>query len=390
MTVPVLTVVPRQTHRCLQGHPWVFRSELGSLPELENGCEVVIHGPRQQVIGRGLYSAKSQIAVRLFSSRDEAWSVELLRTRLQTAIALRDARLPGRPARRLVSSEGDRLPGLIVDQYGTRLVVQTTTFGMDQRQAEIIAVLQELCAPTQIIERNDMAVRTLEGLPLRSGVIFGPGDAAVTVAIGKLVLTVDLLDPHKTGAYLDQQTAHLDSMVWIHPGDRVADICCHLGGFAGHALLAGAASAVGVDQSAASLRGAETAMIAAGIADRFTAVEGDAFAWLAAERSRFDVIILDPPSFTRNRASVPAALRGYRDLHLKALHRLDPGGRLITNSCSHHVTREQFLATIVEAAAAVGRTLRLDAQMTQSPDHPILPAVPETEYLKGFVLTVLD
>ena len=179
-------------------------------------------------------------------------------------------------------------------------------------------------------------------------------------------------------------------MRWVRPGDRLLDVCCHLGGFALHGLLAGADSAVGLDQSEASLRGAEAAAAAAGVGDRFRTVHGDAFAWLTNCRETFDVIVLDPPSFTRNRAAAAAAMRGYRDLHLRALRRLAPGGRLLTYSCSHHVSREQFLSTLVEAAADARVTLRVDALTTQSPDHPILPAAPETEYLKGFVVTVLE
>ena len=390
MSTPVLTLAPRQTHRCQAGHPWVFRSELQEFPPLANGQEVRLCDHRKRIIGSGLYSEKSQIAVRLYSPRDEACDRAFLRRRLQAAIAQREQRLPGRPARRLVSSEGDLIPGLIVDQYGDRLVVQTTTFGLDSRQADVVSLLRELLNPTQIVERNDLPVRDLEGLPQRAGVLHGPADAHVTVPIGRLSVTVDLLDPHKTGAYLDQQLAHEDLMRWVRPGDRMLDVCCHLGGFALHGLLAGAASAIGLDQSEASLRGAEAAAAAAGLSDRFRVVHGDAFAWLSHCRETFDVIVLDPPSFTRNRAAAAAALRGYRDLHLRALRRLAPGGRLLTYSCSHHVSREQFLGTVVDAAAEARVALRLDAITTQSPDHPVLPAVPETEYLKGFVITVLE
>ena len=390
MPTPVLTLDPRQTHRCQTGHPWVFRSELNELPPLANGQEVRLHDHRNRLIGSGLYSEKSQIAVRLYSHQDEVCDRGFLRRRIQAAIAQRELRLPGRPARRLVSSEGDLVPGLIVDQYGDRLVVQTTTFGLDSRQADVVSLLRELLNPTQIIERNDLPVRDLEGLPQHAGVLHGPADAHVTVPIGRLSVTVDLLDPHKTGAYLDQQLAHEDLMRWIRPGDRLLDVCCHLGGFALHGLLAGAASAIGLDQSEASVRGAEAAAAAAGLSDRFHTVHGDAFAWLTNCRETFDVIVLDPPSFTRNRAAAAAAMRGYRDLHLRALRRLAPGGRLLTYSCSHHISREQFLSTLVEAAADARVTLRLDALTTQSPDHPVLPAVPETEYLKGFVVTVLE
>jgi 23S rRNA (cytosine1962-C5)-methyltransferase len=215
MPTPVLTLVPRQTHRCQEGHPWVFRSELHELPPLVNGQEVLLNDHRNRLIGSGLYSEKSQIAVRLYSRQAEAFDSALLRRRLAAALAQRELRMTGRPARRLVSSEGDLLPGLIVDQYGDRLVVQTTTFGMDSRQTEVVALLQELLHPTQIIERNDLPVRELEGLPQRAGVLHGPDDARVTVTIGRLQVTVDLLDPHKTGAYLDQQLAHEELMRWV-------------------------------------------------------------------------------------------------------------------------------------------------------------------------------
>ena len=389
MSAPVLTLVPQQTHRCLSGHPWVFRSELGQLPELENGAEVAIQDQRKRLIGKGLYSEKSQIAVRLFSPREIRFDRELLASRMRTAIAFREARMAGRPARRLISSEGDLLPGLIVDQYGDRLVLQTTTAGMDSRQALVVELLIELLHPSQIVERNDLAVRDLEGLPRRAGVIHGPADTRTTVRIGRLDVALDLLDPHKTGAYLDQQVAHEQLMRWVAPGDRLLDVCCHLGGFALHGLLAGASSAVAIDQSEASIAGATASAARHGLTG-LQPVVADAFAWLAECREQFDVIVLDPPSFTRNRAGVSAALRGYKDLHLRALRRLRPGGRLLTFSCSHHVSREQFLENVLEAAADARRTLRLDEHLMQAADHPILPVVPESEYLKGFVLTALD
>ncbi len=393
LSMPTLTLVPQQTHRCLTGHPWIFRSELDTLPELANGAAVRVVDQRQRPLGVGLYSAKSQIAVRLFSRQQVAIDRDFLRGRLQAAIALRTARLPGRAACRLVSSEADLLPGLIVDRYGDRLVIQTTTVGMDQRQPLLVELLAELLQPHQIVERNDLAVRELEGLPQRSGVIHGAADTRTTVRIAKLEVELDLLDPHKTGSYLDQQLAHEQVMAWVNPGERVLDLCCHLGGFALHALLAGAREAVAVDQAEASIRGAVACATRAGVADRLVAVTDDVFAWLKAadtRRDAFDVVILDPPSFTRNRAGVAAALRGYHDLHLRALRRLQPGGRLLTFSCSHHVSREDFLGTVLAAAGEARRTLRLDAHWAASPDHPVLPGVPETEYLKGFVLTVID
>jgi 23S rRNA (cytosine1962-C5)-methyltransferase len=388
-SVPTVTLASKQSHRCLSGHPWVFRSELSGLEGLTNGAEVRLEDHRKRFIGKGFYSAQSQISVRLASRLDEPLDAAFLRRRLVAAIAARTSK----PARRLVSSEADLLPGLIVDQYRDRLVVQSTTVGMDQRQDICVAILDELLHPTQIIERNDLAVRALEGLPQRAGVLRGPAQTILTVPIGRLETTLDLLDPHKTGTYLDQQQAHEDFARWVKPGERILDICCHLGGFALHGLLAGAREAVAVDQAAASIAGCTAAANRAGVGERLTAVCADAFAWLKdadERREQFDVVVLDPPSFTRNRAGVSAALRGYHDLHLRGLRRLRPGGRLLTFSCSHHIGRDDFLANVVEAAADAKRTVRLDAVLGASPDHPVLPAVPETEYLKGFVLTVLE
>ena len=393
MTVPVLQLAPHQTHRCLAGHPWVFRSEFAAIPELENGCAVVVHDERNRPLGTGLYSAKSQIAVRLLARGVVTVDADLLRARLRAALAFREERMAGRPARRLVSSEGDLLPGLIVDQYGDRLVLQTTTAGFAARQELVVGLLDELLHPLQIVERNDLPVRELEGLERRSGVLRGPPETRTTVRIGRVDVELDLSDQHKTGAYLDQQVAHEQAMAWVRPGERVLDLCCHLGGFALHALLAGAREAVAIDQAEASVRGAEACARRMGVAARLVTVHDDAFAWLKsteAKRETFDLVVLDPPSFTRNRAGVAAALRGYRDLHLRALRRLQTGGRLLTFCCSHHVSRDDFLGSLLAAAGEARRTLRLDAYLGAAPDHPVLPGVPETEYLKGFALTVID
>ena len=307
------------------------------------------------------------------------------------ALAHRATACPGREACRLVASEGDLLPGFIVDRFRDRLVVQATTSAADSRLDRFLGLLSELCAPAQIIERNDFPARDLEGLPRRAGVRLGGADAHVRVRLGRIEFDVDLLDPHKTGAYLDQQASHEAVAAMVRPGDRVADLFAHRGGFALHALLAGAASAVAVDEAAAGL--AEAAAAAARLGLALETVRADAFAWLrtrAAANDRFGLIVLDPPSFTRNRAGVPGALRGYRDLHLHALRLLPAGGRLASFSCSSHVGADDFLATAVSAAAEAGRQLRFDAAYGQPPDHPWLPAAPETRYLKGFLVTVLE
>jgi 23S rRNA (cytosine1962-C5)-methyltransferase len=388
-----LRLLPKQTHRCLDGHPWVFRSELdpASLAAAGDGDAVEVQDHRGRPVGRGFHSAQSQIAVRLCTRAAVELDDAFLRRRLEAALAHRAARLPGRQALRLVSSEGDLLPGLVVERFADRLVVQALTAGIERRLPAIVGLLRELCAPAQIVERSDGRGRELEGLPPRSGVLHGPADAHVRVQLGGVELDVDLLDAHKTGAYLDQIEAHRALAAWAPRGGRVADVFAHRGGFALHLLQAGAGEAVAVDESAAGL--ADAAAAAARLGLRLATATADAFAWLRQEVSagaRYDLIALDPPAFARTRSAVPGAMRGYRDLHLQALRLLPAGGRLASWSCSSHVGADEFLATAVSAAAELHRTLRHDAAFDQPPDHPWLPAAPETRYLKGFLVTVLD
>jgi len=388
-----LRLVPRQTHRCLDGHPWVFRSELepAALAGLGDGEAVEVLDQRGRPLGRGFHSAKSQISVRLCTWRAEELDTAFLRRRLEAALAHRAARLPDRQALRLVASEGDLLPGLVVERFADRLVVQALTAGIDRRLGDIVGLLHELCHPAQIVERSDGRGRELDGLPPRAGVLHGPADTHLRVALGAVELDVDLLDPHKTGAYLDQIASHQALAAWALRGGRVADVFAHRGGFALHQLLAGAGEAVAVDQAEAGLNDAAQAAERRGL--RLTTVAADAFAWLRTQvgaGARYDLVILDPPAFARTRAAVAGALRGYRDLHLQALRLLPPGGRLASWSCSSHVGADEFLATAVSAAAELHRSLRFDHAFDQPPDHPWLPAAPETRYLKGFLVSVID
>jgi 23S rRNA (cytosine1962-C5)-methyltransferase len=395
MLLPILHLVPRQTHRCLLGHPWVFRSELvpEELAAVADGDAVEIRDGRSRMIGRGFLSARSQIAVRLATREPVELDDAFLHRRLSQALAHRAAVLPDRSAIRLVSSEGDLLPGLIVDRFADRLVVQALTAGIDRRLDQIVALLHELAHPLQIIERSDGHGRELEGLPARVRVLHGPESARVRARLGEIELDCDLLDPHKTGAYLDQIESHRAMMAWAPRGGRVADVFAHRGGFALHQLLAGCGNAVAVDQSAAGLSDARAAAERLGLGERMQTIEADAFQWLRREGSlgsRYDLVILDPPAFARSRAALPGALRGYRDLHQQALRLLPVGGRLASWSCSSHVDEATFLGTAVEAAAELRRTLRFDAAFGQPADHPWLPAAPETRYLKGFLATVIE
>jgi 23S rRNA (cytosine1962-C5)-methyltransferase len=389
----IIRLSKNNTHRCLRGHPWVYTSEFVRVDgPVKDGDELWVHDTDDHLVGRGYYSAKSKIAVRLMTRRDDALDTSFLRKRLQAAIAHRAAILPGRPCHRLVSSEGDLLPGLIVDRYHDMLAVQCTTAGMDRRLPVITDLLKELCNPAVIVERNDIASRRFEGLPERAGVLFGDAPEQMRARIGQAEFAVSPLDPHKTGAYLDQQVNWEQVAARVKPGMRVLDVCCHLGGFGIHAALAGAEQVIAIDSAADAIAGAKQAAEWAGVANRIDAREGNLFDLLPAlEKAgeQFDVIVLDPPSFTRTRDAVPGALRGYKEMHIRALKMLKPGGVLATYTCSFHIDAQSFLDVVVDAAADTKRALRLDARQGASPDHPVLPAMPESEYLKGFVLTAL-
>lgn len=391
---PILTL-NRQRHRALAGHLWIYRNEIASVADAAvPGDLVEVRDARGAAVGIGYWNPASQITVRLLTRRaDAVIDRGFWRARLRDALALRARVLPGDwPAGRLVNSEADLLPGLIVDRYGDHVVFQLTTLGMDRWRDAWVDLLREELAPAALIERSDMPVRTLEGVPPRAGYVHGTGDGAVTCRINRATFAFNLLDPHKTGFYLDQQANYGLCARHLAPGGRVLDAFCHLGGFAIHAALAGAGAVIAVDQAAESIAGARAAAAASGCPgiDFRCGNAFDVLKQAQAAGERFDLIVLDPPTFTRTRAAVPGALRGYKEIHLRALRMLPPGGRLATFSCSHHVDAALFMATITDAAADAGVLLRLEERLGASPDHPVLPTVPETEYLKGFVLSVVE
>ena len=290
---------------------------------------------------------------------------------------------------RIVWSESDGLPGLIVDRYGEYLVVQTLTFAMDQRREEIAGVLEEQLSPKGIVERNDAPIRIAEGLELRTGMLRGEPPVPFPILAAELEFEVDLLHGQKTGFYLDQIAAY--PQVARHAaGRRVLDCFANQGAFALACAKAGAKSACAVEISADAcnqIRGnAQRNGLPIEVAER------NAFDFLkladnasGSDGARYDLIILDPPSFTKSRGKLDDALRGYKEIHLRALKLLAPDGMLATFCCSHHVTREHLLGVINEAAVDARRTLRQLETYSQSPDHPIITTMPETEYLKGFL-----
>lgn len=388
---------PGEADRILAGHPWIYSGSILRISgEAKDGAVVQVKDHRNRFLGVGFYNSKSKIAVRMLDvdrvEIDGAW----FRERIGQALALRKRAMPEATSFRLVNAESDFLSGLIVDNYEGVLVLQTSSLGMDQRKGEIVAALKELLAPRAILERNDIASRKFEGLPEQRGVLDGTLDGPVAVKLNGVLFSVDLLAGHKTGYYLDQQQNY-QSVAQFAKGGNVLDAFCFLGGFALHAARAGAEHVHGLDQSAEATKTAEETARLNGVASQCTFETINVFDWLKAHTAshpnekivpRFDLIVLDPPSFTRNRASIPDALRGYKEIHLRALKLLKRDGVLATFCCSHHVDANLFQQVIMDAAYDAHRVLRRIRTYSQSPDHPVIPTIPETEYLKGFAFEV--
>jgi 23S rRNA (cytosine1962-C5)-methyltransferase len=297
----------------------------------------------------------------------------------------------------VVNAESDLLSGLVVDKYEDVLVLQTSSLGMDQRKNLIVEVLKKIFSPRAIVERNELPSRKFEGLPDANGVLFGDLPGPVQITLNGLRFEVNLLGGHKTGMYLDQQVNY-ELVRKIAKGAQVLDCFSFTGGFGLHAARGGAAHVHLLDQSAEAIEAATRNAESNRLADKCSFETVNVFDWLKAQTAtqpheklvpKWDLIVLDPPSFTRNRASVPDALRGYKEIHLRALKLLKAGGTLATFCCSHHVDAALFQDTLLSAAFDARRVIRRVAVFSQSPDHPIIPMIPETEYLKGFAVEVV-
>lgn len=392
---------PGEADRIVAGHPWIYEGAILRLTRPVSDGEVVqVKDHRQRFVGVGFYNAKSKLRVRVLSADREPLDAAFFERRIREAVALRERHLPGVTAYRVVNAESDLLSGLIVDRYGDVLVLQTSSLGMEQRKPLIVDVLQRVLSPRAITERNDSSGRRFEGLPEQHGLLAGELAGEVTVGMNGLKYTVDLLGGHKTGLYLDQQENHarVAALIARMPQPRVLDAFSFVGGFGLAAARAGAAQVHLLDQSEEALAAARRHAEANGLADRCSFEATNVFDWLKARTVHgpneklippFDAIILDPPSFTRTRSAVNDALRGYKEIHVRALRLLKPGGLLATFCCSHHVDALTFQDVILSAAFDTRRVLRRVAVFHQSPDHPVLPAVPETEYLKGYAFELV-
>ncbi len=371
------------------GHLWIYAGEIRSLAgEAEPGEVVDVRAADRTFLGRGYFNPRSTIAVRLLTRQREAIDDAFFRRRLEEALALRRRVVAGSTAYRLVCSEGDGLPGLVVDRYGGVLVLQVLTLGMARQQERLVRLLQELVQPTAIYGRNDAPVRRLEGLPREAGFLAGEGPPLVDIEEAGLRFRVDVVGGQKTGFYLDQRENR--QAVEAYARGEVLDVFCYTGGFALHAARAGA-TVLGVDSSAEAVAAAAAHARWNGLAERCTFQAGNAFdvlRALARQGPRFDVVVLDPPAFAPSRRALPRAAAAYKEINLRALKVLRPGGVLVSCSCSSHVSEELLCALVAEAAHDARRRVRLLEARGQARDHPVHPGMPETRYLKCLILEV--
>ncbi len=372
--------------RALSGHPWIFSSDVTDRSDAEPGDAVRVADPRGKPIGVAHFSSTSQITLRMLSATVQPIDKTFFLRRLSAAISHRERVVRESNACRLIYSEGDLLPGLIVDRYGPYLVVQMLDQGMERTRDLIVHCLTELLAPAGILARNDASVRKLEGLPLETPVLCGEIPERVSIEMNGLKLEADLLRGHKTGVYLDQRENYVASTQWMR--GRVLDCFTSAGGFALHAASR-AESIEAVDSSAPALATAERNAKANGFSN-IQWREADVFEFLAGVERKYSCVVLDPPAFAKSRKQLDDAMRGYKEINLRALRLLDPGGVLITCSCSHHVSEAMLLGVVAEAALDAGKTVRVLDRRTQAADHPILLTVPETHYLKCVILEVLS
>ncbi|MDH3291832.1 MAG: class I SAM-dependent rRNA methyltransferase [Gemmatimonadota bacterium] len=377
---PTVAVSRRGARRLQGGHPWVYRSDVED-SDLPAG-PVHVRDVRGRFLGCGLWSPQSEIRLRLLTSDDvtidEAWWAE----RIAQAVARRAHLVPGTTAYRVVHAEGDGLPALVIDRYGEFVVVQLLTAGIEAVRHDVLGAIGSSLQPAGILLRNDASVRRHEGLPLAIEAIDGSVPERVEVRVGTVRYWALLRTGQKTGAFLDQR-ANQQLMERVALG-RALDVFTYQGLFAIH-MAHRADSVLAIDSSAPALdvARANAQLNAGGPIEWLEANAFDALRSLDDDAAQFDTIVLDPPAFAKSRNAVSAALRGYKEINLRALRMLAPGGRLLTCSCSYHVSRARFLDMLASAAADSGRRIVLERLVGQSDDHPEVLTVPESSYLKG-------
>jgi 23S rRNA (cytosine1962-C5)-methyltransferase len=386
-------IIVKPRARIFHGHEWVYAADVQKVfGNPEPGSIVSLKDFKDRPLGSAIYNPQSQIVARRFSRHKETLDREFFVRRLKRAWARRE-RMTGmdRSLCRVVWSESDGMPGVVLDRYGPHFVLQTLTLAMDQRKPLIVEAIVEVFGAETVVERNDNAIRLAEGMEQVTSVLHGTAPAPFRVTTETGTFLIDLIDGQKTGIYLDQLDNYRDAATRAQ-GKRVLDCFCNQGGFALACAKAGAAHVTAVDASESAIATAKTNAEAMGLADRIEFVTANVFDYLKAQEiagTSWDYIILDPPSFTRNKKSVGDALRGYKEIHLRSLKLLSPNGLLSTYCCSHHVSTGEFRAVILDAAVDAKKTLCQIGFHQQRLDHPILSTVPETEYLRGYSFELL-
>ena len=386
--LPVVKISPRGAGRLRDGHVWVYRSDVVRAEEIPPGSLVTVVDTRSRDVGTALYSSSSQIAIRMLSNASVPDLPAVLRQRIAEAVAYRKVIVKDTNAYRVIFSEADFLPGLIVDLYNDIVSMQILTQGMDSESVRevLFAELTEQLQPASFIERVDPRIRQLEELPLRnSGLIRGERSSTV-FSMNGVQFHFDALHGQKTGAFLDQRENYAAAAQYAH--GKALDVFCYQGGFALH-LAPRCSHVVAVDSSRPALE----------VADQNAALNHLDIEWIEANAfdllkdydssgQRYDTIVLDPPAFAKNKRDLDAAMRGYKELNLRALKMLQPGGVLVTCSCSYHVSQADFLEMLRSAALDAHRTVRLAQVRGQAQDHPVLLNIPETAYLKCAIASV--
>jgi len=394
MTVERLSLRPKRDKRVRAGHPWIFSNELEpGFADVQPGAMVDVFDSSGAFVGRGMASPHSLIAVRLCSRlrKEDLDSPYYFEERLRQAVAYREAIWPGRRDLRLVHAEGDFLPGLIIDRFGDWLSVQINTVGMEVRKPQLREALEKVVGPAGAVLRNDNKVRELEGLALGREVWWGEPPDTVDIEENGVTYRVGLLGGQKTGHFYDQSENRRFAGSLCR-GRTVLDVYANSGGFALQALAHGATHAIAIDKSAPNAGIAQVNAELNGFADRFEAVTAEGNRDLerrVALGERYGAVVLDPPAFAKSKKTAGNALRGYTRINALGMTLVKPGGFLFTHSCSYHVHEDRFIDALQTAAKTAERRLRLVRRGEQAPDHPVLPGVPETRYLKSLVFQVL-
>ncbi|MEM9399988.1 MAG: class I SAM-dependent rRNA methyltransferase [Verrucomicrobiota bacterium] len=370
--------------RVLSGHPWVYLGEVQrTLSQDQNGAAVACFDSRGRCLGSGIYNENSQIIWRRFSQDRCDFDESFLRKAIHNSLSRRN---PHESVKRLIWSEADSIPGLVVDQYDEVLVMQCLTLAVDQRSKLIADILCELTGALYVVLRNDAPVRTLEGLDRYVSLLVGNDLKPSWIKVGDVEFWIDFMQGQKTGFYLDQRYQYLE-VAKLAKDKHVLDTFCNQGGFALHCARHGAASVLALDSSEEAVNLGRKNAEHNQLSVEWMSV--NVFDYFSANKNKhWDLIILDPPSFARNKNKVQDAVRGYNELNLRALQALNPGGILATYSCSHHISHELFEEVLVSAAADAHCQPRLLNTVIQPQDHPVILGIPETEYLKGMILEV--